>query len=62
MSAYREILRKAFGGRANIFDNVIISTAAPTSANKIGTLCWDKTNENAYICTVAAGTWVAINA
>lgn len=28
----------------------------------VGTLCYDTTNGNAYICTVATGTWVKINA
>ena len=32
------------------------------SAMAVGDLCWDYSNSNAYICTVAATTVVKINA
>ena len=58
------IQRKAFPGnkRALGHPHIVKSTGAPTSAAKVGTLCWDVTNSEAYICTVASGTWVKINA
>jgi len=59
------IVKKAFPGNSRIKTGrpeIIVSTAAPDCAAKVGTLCWDASNENAYICTVASGTWVKINA
>ena len=43
-------------------NHVQVHDDAPDYAAKVGTLCWDVTNSNAYICTVAAGTWVKLNA
>jgi hypothetical protein len=59
------IVAKAFRGNRRITagkPRTIVSAAAPDCAAKVGVLCWDKTNSNAYICTVASGTWVKINA
>jgi len=59
------IIDKAFHGNKRIKagkPRLFVSAAAPDCAAKVGTLCWDKTNRNAYICTVATGTWVKINA
>jgi len=57
---------KAFAGRRGALGKVPIikktTTGAPSSANKVGTLCWNTFDGDAYICTVAAGTWVKINA
>ena len=60
-----QIVEKAFKGNQRIKTGrprIIVSAAAPDCASPVGGLCWDKTNKNAYICTVAAGTWVKINA
>jgi len=60
------IEKKAFAGKRGSLGNVDIinkkTTGAPSSAAKVGTLCWNSYDGNAYICTVAAGTWVKINA
>jgi len=41
----------------------MVSDGEPSSFNApVGTLCWDVTNSNGYICTVANTTWVKINA
>ena len=58
------IVKKAFNGHANIWKNIIVTTASPngTATGAVGWLCWDETNEDAYICTAAASTWVKINA
>lgn len=59
------IVKKAFSGNQRIKagrPRLIVSTGAPSGAQPVGTLCWDKTNSDAYICTVATGTWVKINA
>lgn len=57
---------KAFVGRRGVLGNVDIikktTTGAPSSAAKVGTLCWNTYDEDAYICTVASGTWVKLNA
>lgn len=55
------IQKKAFGGRAIGF-NSEKGDGVPSHASKLGSLYWDYTNSDAYICTVAAGTWVKINA
>ena len=63
--AWGAIVRKAFTGNLKIKagrPEIIVSTGVPDCAAKVGTLCWDATNEDAYICTVATGTWVKINA
>ena len=65
-TAWSAIVNKAFHGNKKIKGGrpkIIISTAGvPDCAATVGTLCWDTTNSDAYICTVAAGTWVKINA
>ena len=64
-AAWKKVVDKAFSGNAGIKigkPNVLISAGVPDSAAKVGTLCWDSTNNDAYICTVASGTWVKINA
>lgn len=60
----RSIETKAFAGRRALGTDVLLtmSEGVPNFATKVGTLCWDVTNGNAYICTVATGTWVKINA
>jgi len=63
--AWKQIVNKAFPNNQGIKignPDTRISAGVPNAAAKIGTLCWDKTNGDAYICTVAAGTWVKINA
>lgn len=63
--AWKEIVNKAFAGNAKIKigkPDTHIAAGVPNHAAKVGTLCWDSTNSDAYICTVAAGTWVKINA
>ena len=64
-TAWDKILKKAFPGNSRIKGGkprVVVNQGVPSFAAKVGTLCWDVTNSNAYICTVAAGTWVKINA
>jgi hypothetical protein len=58
-------VRKAFSGNQKIRTGrpkVVVKAGVPTEVAPVGTLCWDTTNSNAYICTVATGTWVKINA
>jgi hypothetical protein len=56
----------SFAGNKGILrgkPNVMVSNGAPASFNApVGTLCWDVTNSDGYICTVANTTWVKINA
>lgn len=64
-TAWGAIVNKAFHGNKRIKGGrpeVFVSTDVPDCAANVGTLCWDKTNSDAYICTVATGTWVKINA
>ena len=58
---------KAFAGKHGVLGTgaeVILkaTTGAPSTANKVGVFCWNSFDGDAYICTVAAGTWVKINA
>lgn len=65
VKGWQPIVDKAFSGNPRIRTGrpeVVVKAGVPTEAAKVGTLCWDSTNSNAYICTVAAGTWVKINA
>ncbi len=67
VSAWGQIVKKAFSGNQRIKGGkprVIVkdTTGAPAVAAKVGTLCWNAYDDDAYICTVAAGTWVKINA
>lgn len=62
MSLRRKIINKAFGGRLNVWANIQKGDGAPSHAALVGTLYWDYTNSDSYICTVAAGTWVKLNA
>ncbi len=64
-SPWSNIVNKAFPDNRGITKGrpqCVVSAGVPNVAAKVGTLCWDSTNSNAYICTVAAGTWVKINA
>jgi hypothetical protein len=59
------IIKKAFDGNADIFRNVMVTTASPNgtvTSGVIGTLAWDETNGDAYINTDTSTTWVKINA
>jgi hypothetical protein len=64
--AWSNIVKEAFQSNKNIQvgrPDCVVNAGAPTgTAAKVGTLCWDKTGGDAYICTVATGTWVKINA
>jgi len=65
IGVWKTICEKAFKGNQRIMrgrPNCVCSDAAPDFVAKVGTLCWDKTNSNAYICSVASGTWIQINA
>lgn len=64
MSIKAKILDKAFLGRKRIFNNSIekLTTGAPASSVPIGTLCYNSYDDDCYIATDAAGTWVKINA
>lgn len=61
------IEKKAFSGRHGTLGRSAqcikkTTTGAPTSAAPVGTFCWNSFDGDAYICTVATGTWVKINA
>ena len=63
---FGSIVKKAFMGNQRIKTGrprciVKTTTGAPSSAAKVGTLLWNSFDLDAYICTVAAGTWVKIN-
>jgi hypothetical protein len=67
MVPFNAIVDKAFYGNPRIKAGrpeciIKTTTGAPSSAAKVGTLCWNSYDEDAYICTVATGTWVQINA
>lgn len=57
---------KVFGSaRHNPFRHIDVkaTTGAPGARNgKVGTLCWNTYDGDAYICTVADTTWVKLNA
>jgi hypothetical protein len=43
--------------------NIIVTSGAPASITApVGTLAWDVTGSDGYICTVADTTWVKLNA
>lgn len=63
--AKRGILDKlASDRRLADFEEIPCVTKAgvPTEAAAVPTFCHDTTSDDVYICTVAAGTWVKINA
>jgi hypothetical protein len=67
MSAWGAVVNKAFQFNQGILrgkPNVIEYTATPNGVitAKLGTLCWDVTNSDAYINTDGITTWVKINA
>lgn len=55
-------MEKAFLGRPPGSHNVLEAAGVPDEAADVGILCYDSTNDDCYICTEAAGTWVKINA
>jgi len=63
---WKKIIQVAFPGNKRIHagkPRIIVSTSgAPDCASPVGTLCYDASTGNCYICTVASGTWVKINA
>lgn len=72
-TAWDYIVKIAFPGNQRIKGGkprVVVSNAVPDFAAKVGTLCLytkgqggpTSTYNDAYICTVATGTWVKINA
>lgn len=64
-AAWKKVVDKAFKANQKVKTgnpNVVLCAGVPDFAALVGTLCWDSTNLDAYICTVAAGTWVKINA
>lgn len=64
-SAWGSIIKVSFIGNQGIrkgSPNVLVSDGVPDEANPVGTLVWDVTNSDGYICTVATGTYVKINA
>ncbi len=66
MSVKGKIIDVAFGGRKNIWSNLIVKvlTGAPGAAlgTRVGLLCYNSFDDDCYICTVKATTWVKINA
>ena len=65
MSVKGQIINKAFGGRRNIWSNLIVktTTGAPSGAlgTQVGILCYNSYDDDCYICTVLSTTWVKIN-
>ena len=67
-TSWGAIVNKAFPGNKRIktgAPKIIVGNAAPGTgaiAAPVGTLYYDATNANAYICTVSTGTYVQINA
>ena len=67
---WNSIVKKAFIGNRGIKHGnptVLVTAGAPsTSGNAVGTLAWDKSSSDAYVCTVKSAssgdTWVQINA
>ena len=68
MSLWKKLKDKVGLGKAskrrNPFKTCVVKTdtGAPSSAAPVGALCWNSFDGDAYVCTVAAGTWVKINA
>lgn len=69
MSVWKKVFNKVGKGRhlrpkRNIFQNCRIktTTGAPSDASPVGTLLYNSYDDDCYVCTVAAGTWVKINA
>ena len=65
VGARHAIIKKAFNGKSDIFDRIMVTTASPNAtvtSGFIGCLCWDETNGDAYINTDTSTTWVKINA
>ena len=65
IGAWKKIVQKCFSGNTAILHgrpNVCACAGVPDFAAKLGTLCWDSTNKEGYICTVISGTWVKLNA
>ncbi len=68
MTAWKEIVEKAFPENKGVMrgkPDVLTHTATPNAAitaGKVGTLCWDINNGNAYIKTANPSTWIVINA
>jgi hypothetical protein len=69
MSSWGAVVNKAFQFNQGILrgkPNVLTSTATPHGdaafTAKLGTLCWDVSNGNAYINTNGATNWTKINA
>lgn len=64
--AWQALIKVSFVGNKGIRNgqpNVLVSAGAPSTITApVGTLCWDVTNSDGYICTVANTTWVKINA
>ena len=66
-TTWNTIVKKAFQNNQGIRHgnpNCLIYTATPNAAvtAPIGTLCWDETNEDAYINTDGATAWTVLNA
>ncbi len=60
-----KIVKKAFHGNQRVQagrPKIVGADGVPDFAAKVGTLCYVPSTGNCYICTVASGTWVLINA
>lgn len=59
----KNLIEKVFGGTKDPFEHLTQRAGVPThNARSIGEICWDSSNEDYYIATDVAGTWVKINA
>ena len=65
-SAFAALCKVSFAGNRGIQrgkPNCMVAAGVPSSITApVGTLCWDVTNSDGYICTVASTTWVKLNA
>lgn len=67
INPWGQIVKRCFRGNQRIKagrPKVIVrnATGAPTGTPApVGTLCWNRVDNDGYICTVATGTWVKIN-
>jgi hypothetical protein len=58
------VIDKAFGGHKNFLNKIILYDGSPhgvVTADFMGQLCWDYTNDNVYINTTATTTWTLVN-
>lgn len=64
--AWQKMCKVTFAGNQGIMrgkPNLVVTNGAPSTITApVGTLAWDVTNSDGYVCTVASTTWVKMNA